>query len=121
VLVRRPRAGRWRIRALGAGATIRRLALARGLPAPRVRVKVRKARKGRRVLTYRIRRLPGQRVRLYLITVHHGGQTLHRVLTRRRRAGFAGVPATGALRVTVQAISKVTPPSRERRLVVKAP
>jgi hypothetical protein len=60
VIVRSPRAGRWRIRA---DRPIRAVSAARGLPSPHVTATVRRRRRKER-LTYRLTRIPGQSVRL---------------------------------------------------------
>jgi hypothetical protein len=61
VFVKRPRAGSWRVQGLD-GAALSSVALARGLPKPRVKVRV-AGRGARRVLSYSVAPLPGQQVR----------------------------------------------------------
>jgi hypothetical protein len=55
----------------------------------------------------------------YVVEVRQGRQLLHRVLSRRARTRLAGLPARGALRVTVQALSDVVRPGPVARRTVR--
>ena len=78
VFVDDPRPGAWRI---AADRAITRVRSANGLPAPKVTAKLRK-RGTKRVLTYRLRRIPGQSVRFF-----EHGTDLDRDLGRAVRRG----------------------------------
>ena len=78
VFVDDPRPGAWRI---AADRAITRVRSANGLPAPKVTAKLRK-RGTKRVLTYRVRRIPGQSVRFF-----EHGTDLDRDLGRAVRRG----------------------------------
>lgn len=83
VRIFRPRPGRWTVTPQP-GATITRVLRADGLPKPAVHARVRRARRGQLLLSWRLRRLPGQRVRL----VERGtGGGLHALRTVRARRG----------------------------------
>jgi hypothetical protein len=96
VRLARPAAGRWRVVAQP-GSTIAGVETARGLPQPKVTAHVRRAKRGRkRVLSYDVKRLPGQVVRF----VEQGRDTT-RVLRTVKRGGkgkIAFTPGAGQAR-----------------------
>jgi hypothetical protein len=57
----------------------------------------------------------------YLVEVRAGKEVLYRLLTRKRKVRFTGVPATGKLTVSVEAQSDLLPPGRPARLRLRRP
>jgi len=98
--VKKPKAGKWTLRAAD-GTTISGVRQSVGLPKPRVRAKIRgKVSDLRRTLRWRIRRIPGQRVRFVEV-----GPGVRKVIrTTRKARGKARFRPTSA-------------PARKRRVV----
>ena len=92
VRIEHPAAGRYTL-SPAPGSSVAAVAIARGLPKPSVRVGVRRARGGQRVLSYRIRPIDGQLVRFV-----EEGRGVHNILsaTRKRRGRLTFEPAAGA-------------------------
>jgi hypothetical protein len=84
VVLNAPAAGNWSVQPLPGSAPLAPLATAGALPEPRLRVSVRRAKGGRRVLRWRARRINGQRIAF----VERGpGGVVREVLTTRRSSG----------------------------------
>ncbi|HEY2636333.1 MAG TPA: hypothetical protein VGI54_03010, partial [Solirubrobacteraceae bacterium] len=82
VLLGRPRSGRWRVTPLAGAAPVAAIQLARARPGPGVRARVSGVRRGRRTLTWRARRIAGQR----LVFVERGPHGFSRVLVSTSHA-----------------------------------
>jgi hypothetical protein len=90
--IRRPAAGRWTVTPREGSAPIGELAVAQGAPDARIRATV-SGRGERRVLRYRLRPVPGERVRF----VEQGARTYSEIGVARGRAGaIRFAPAPGA-------------------------
>jgi PKD repeat protein len=91
IVVVKPPAGDWRVEPAVGSTAIRSVGVAEGLPQPKVTTRV--AGKGaRRTLRWRLRSIPGQRVKL-LETGRHGSRLL--VATNRGRGAKRFKPAAG--------------------------
>lgn len=88
----RPRAGRYTVDDVPGAPTITSVEVARGLPQPSVRGRVRRTSGGRRLLTFRVRRIAGQRLRFF---EQGGGVTKALGATARARGRLRFRPATG--------------------------
>ena len=64
VIVNDPKAGRWRVQSLDPARPLSRVAIARGLPRPRVRAKL-GGRGAKRILSYTLAPLAGQKVAFF--------------------------------------------------------
>jgi hypothetical protein len=92
VRIFRPTRGRWTVTPQ-TGSTITRVLRADGLPKPEVRVHLGRARRGQRQLSWQLRRLPGQRVRLFERGTGGAMHALRTVSQRRGKLRFT--PALG--------------------------
>ncbi len=82
-LLRKPAAGAWRLEELSGSAPITRVLLARGLPKPKVSGGVRRVRGRQFRLSFRARRIAGQRLRFYEM----GRGVAHRIDATRKAKG----------------------------------
>ena len=103
VRIFRPQSGRWTV-ATQPGSTITRVLRADGLPKPKVRVRVKKARGGNWLLAWRLRRLPGQRVRLLERGKGGGLRAIRTVSTRRGKLRFRPRPGLGRRREVIAVV-----------------
>jgi hypothetical protein len=103
VRIFRPGRGRWTVTA-GPGSTITRVLRADGLPKPKVHVRVERARGGKRVLSWRLRPLPGQRVRLFERGKGGGLRAIRTVSKRRGRLRFRPGPGLGRRRQVIAVV-----------------
>jgi hypothetical protein len=111
----KPAGGSWSLSAQPGSAAITSVTTADGLPQPQVAAHVSPGQGRRRVLTYRIRRIPGQTVRF----IEQGPATYHLIgITRRRRGSFTFVPADGrgGRRTIVAVVDQGGFPRRRLRL-----
>jgi hypothetical protein len=97
VFVKRPRAGTWHV---SSASPLTSVAVARGLPKPRVTARV-SGKGARRVLTYSVAPLPGQQVRF----TERGAGVVHELGRARGRRGriIFKATVTGNPRRTIQA------------------
>jgi hypothetical protein len=117
VALPKPRAGRWTVEPVAGTPPLAALSRANALPEPSIRARVRR-RGGGRVLTYRVRRIPGQQVRF----VERGPGGLARVLgtTRRRRGRIAFQPrGSSAGRHSIEAVVLQSGSPRDVRTVAR--
>jgi hypothetical protein len=101
----------------GLPRTLVTVARFKGPRYPQLRKPVVRASRAKSKLTLRWRPVRG--ADSYVVEVRQGKELLHRVLSRRARVRLAGLPARGALKVSVQALSEVVRPGPVARRTVR--
>jgi hypothetical protein len=101
----------------GLPRTLVTVARFKGPRYPQLRKPVVRASRAKSKLTLRWRPVRG--ADSYVVEVRQGKELLHRVLSRRARVRLAGLPASGALKVSVQALSEVVRPGPVARRTVR--